>query len=379
MHLARAMEKVRCPRPDEFPRLLDWLDDGLRGGRRGRLAAEYPVALSPADLGAHLLIEESGGFLSHAFVRRVDAVAREISVSLGMIGLVYSAPEARNRGLASACVEAAIAELARSGAQLIALWTDRTRFYTRLGFGLSGREWIWRLDAARVERARRISRDRDDDGSRPRTSEVSGPRERDAEILERAASERPAFVRRAPGQLARAWTAADCEVKVARRDGVPVAYSALGRGDDFPGIVHEWAGEPAALLDCLSAHLETRTAIGLLSSSAGEPLTDRLRDAGAVASPGGFAWLRIVDASALWSSIVAKAPGLSGTALSGAGDSFTLEAGAVKLSLRHRELCALIAGPRLPAGILADLPEPWLGALRERLPLPLFVWGFDSI
>lgn len=374
------MQIVRRARSEEWTRLLAWLDDGLRDGHRGRLAAEYPVALSALRPEAHLVIEADGTFLSHAFIRRVDAVAAGVPLRLGMIGLVYSDPAVRDRGLGSACVEAATQALRDEGADLVALWTDRSRFYTRLGFTLAGREWLWRLDSDSIDRARTEVATRAGPARNGLSAlDVSAPRDDDASALEALLACKPAYVRRAPGELLAAFCAAECETFVARRDGVAVAYTALGRGDDFQSVVHEWAGQPEALLECLAAHLATRAKIGLLSSAAPEPLVACLERAGAVPHPGAFAWLRILDASAVWSSISAVTPGLEGSALSGANDDFVLEAGSTKTPLRHRDVSALIAGPRLPASVLGDLPDPWLAVVKSRLPLPLFVWGFDSI
>lgn len=362
----RALAAVR------WPCLVDWLDDTLRNGRRGRLLAELPAVLDPARAADHLVIERAERFLSHAFVRCVPLVLRDVELVLGMIGLVVTDPAHRGAGLGSRVVEAAVAELTARGAHLVALWSDRPAFYERLGFVSGGREWLWRLVARQLAQARAGC-------ATPSDFEVSGPREGDGPAFEALHATKPVRVRRAGGELLAAMTACECEVHVARRDGRPVAYTALGRGDDFPGVVHEWAGDTEGLLACLDAHLTSRKALALLSGPAQEPLATRLRESGVVPHPGPFAWLRWLRPLDVWNRIATSEAGLAGIALRRDADTHLLSSGGVDLALSDGELSALLAGPRLPARVLARLPEPGLGTLRARLPLPLFAWGFDSI
>lgn len=355
----------------EWPALLDWLDDELRAKRRGRLRAELPHLLLPERAADHLLIEARGRPLAHAFVRCVPLRVRDVALSLGMIGLVVTDPAHRGAGLGSRVVEAAVHELAARGAHLVALWSDRPGFYSRLGFVSGGREWLWRLVAPQLAAARAHG-----DASGIET----GPaRAEELAALEALYAGKPVRVEREAGELARAIGACECEVQVARREGRAIAYAALGRGDDFPGVVHEWAGDVDGLVACLDALSRTRAALGLLSGAAEEPLALRLREAGAVPHPGPFAWLRWLRPLDVWGRVAGPSGELAGATLRRSGAAHVLASGDVALPLRDDELSALLAGPRLPARVLAKLPEPALGALRARLPLPLFVWGFDSI
>src|SRR5690606_26828812 len=85
--------------------LLDWLDDGLRAGRRGQLLAEHPLALAPERIGDSVVARCSGRLAAHALGRLVSArLPGRDELPVGLVGLVYTEPAFRGRGLARACV-----------------------------------------------------------------------------------------------------------------------------------------------------------------------------------------------------------------------------------------------------------------------------------
>ncbi|RIK97192.1 MAG: hypothetical protein DCC71_21905, partial [Proteobacteria bacterium] len=179
--------------------LLAWLDGGLRGGRAGRLLAETPHALSDASA-VHAVARCAGRPVSHAFGRIVLVRAAGRSLRVGTIGLVYSDPALRMRGLARACVGALADRLTADGAQLLALWSDRGGLYASLGFRRAGTEWRWAIDAATCRAAR----------AGAEAIDVGPPRAHEWTALEALYDAKPARADRASGDLARAAGAAEC-------------------------------------------------------------------------------------------------------------------------------------------------------------------------
>ncbi len=277
------------PAESEQGALLDWLDDGLRGGRRGRLLGEYGPALADGRA-EHVVARRGAQPIAHALLRRIRARAAEVELELGMIGLVYTAPGSRGRGLAGRCVEAAAARLAERGAALAALWSDRHAFYGRLGFHPAGLERQYDLGPELCARAAR---------GFGVPGPVSAPGPDDWPALERLYAAKPSRAVRAPGYLRGLASGPDCRVRVCRRAGTPVAYAALGRGDDFAGFVHEWAGEAAAVLACLSELCAGRPGLTWLTGPVDEPPAPQLRSAGANFRDGCFALVRVLDAVAI--------------------------------------------------------------------------------
>jgi hypothetical protein len=206
------------------------------------------------------------------------------------------------------------------------------------------------------------------------------PEPGDWHTLARLYEETPCHVQRAPGALLRAARAPECELLVASAGADPAAYAALGRGDDFRGVVHEWAGSPAGVLACLERWLADHEELALLAGAQPHALVRALRAGGAGELVRPFAWLRLLDAQGLFASQVAGDPLLAGLRLEPAGTGgFCLAGAASRVKLRAQDALALLFGPRPPAAALAALSPPQRRALRARLPIPLFVWGFDSI
>lgn len=364
--------EIRAAAREEHGPLLAWLDRGLRGGRLGRLEAEYGPLLAPDAPDAFSVIGvRHGRFVSHAFGRVVRVHAAGRSTRIGMIGLVFTEPDARGRGLAGACVDACAERLRERGATLAALWSDKRAFYGRLGFTAAGREWLYRVDAESCAAARRST-------GAP-APEVSPPRAPDWTALEALYTARTGRAEREPGALARLASAPDCRVRVARAEGRPLAYAACGRGDDFRGVVHEWAGEPGGVLACLETLARESGPVHWLTGPVDEEPGPSLRAAGAHADPGALALVRPLDAQALWAELAASRPELAGLGLAPQGDRFAFVANGTTTTLDATDAVGLLLGPRLPGAALRALAPEQRRALRRVLPWPLFVWGFDSI
>ncbi len=376
---------VSTVRTGRDPDVWAWLDDGLREGLRGRLGAEYPRA----DGGRlqRVLIEQSGRLLSHAMVEHGMVMAGDRRIPFSQIGLVYTDPVARGEGLGSRCVRRCI-ELARErGSRLVLLWSDRVDFYARMGFAPGGIEHLCKIDEAVCERA--LS------AAAKGGFEVRRPGGADWDRMEQLYRAKPVHVARPEGQLATAAQIPECEIRVACEGERVIAYAAMGRGNDFPGVVHEWAGNGPAVIACTRELVRQRLASPVstsgqpagpyfLTSGSYEEAPYLLRAAGARVIKRSFALIRILEPEALWRTLRAGSPRLERTELCpdspGASTSYVLRDGP---TTRHpldqpmlldlafgtgREICAIeSADPELAT------------ALRAHFPHPLFVWGFDSI
>ena len=376
------MQSVRSPRaeshpgPDPLPStasvlpgersgLLTWLDEGLRNGRRGRLQAEYGPLLRDPGATRHAVADLGGRPIAHAMARLVDVQAAGVRTPLGMIGLVYTDPAFRRRGLAARCVGICEGWLAEAGVPLVALWSDRHDWYARLGYHLAGVEVNLLVDASVCARA----------GSRlPFEGVIRTPQAGDWPALEALHEQKSSRAARRPGQLRSLASGPDCRVVVARRGSRALAYAALGRGDDFAGIVHDWAGESGAVLACLAHLLADRATLSVLAGPADGVLETALRSAGADAYEGGFALVKPLDPALLWQRL---APDHTELARRGEGFRLTGDGGACDLD--GRETVRLLLGPGFPEPAGAAFSPAQRRALGARLPWPLFVGGFDSV
>ena len=219
--------------------LLDAHFDGTPG-----VIEEFPLLVGGENRRRCKVISAGGEYLAHAAWRPVTLRTESGRVDAAGIGLVTTHADHRDRGLASQLVEACVEEARAEGADLAFLFSAPRQLYARLGFVPAGRErlaWVSGSgpsagggDAYRVRPRRRA----DDAGITVllRSTGVGA---------DRTSSELSALLE-IPGT----------EVWVCSRRGVVRAYCVVGKGRDLRGVVHEWAGEDAALAHLLSAVAE---------------------------------------------------------------------------------------------------------------------------
>lgn len=403
---ARSADDRRAPglatgfaSPAEATRCLRWLGEGLRPGRPERLAREFPLLLSPEALSAGIagaqdvgavvpsILSVEGRPVAFSLLWQVRFRLGAGSLRAGLISFVYTDPAERGRGHAVRVVAASVERARARGLGVVMLWSDLDRLYGGLGFTRAGREAILPVDASVLETASR---------ERPWRGDPAGPDTpvaADWLAIERLREERPCRLELPPGTLARMASIPDLEVRVARRAGVVRGFAMLGRGDDFPGVVHEWGGEPDAVLACLRALAARRAPESDLmllgSGSDDDPVAFALRRCGARVLKQPMAWMRIADPEGLSRDLrdllghpfrIRRSPG----PIDVAAPALSLEHGADGArTLSEAALVQALFGapPGIPAApdLAAACDALAIGAVDSRLPLPLFVRGLESI
>jgi len=361
---------VRPARFTERGPLFDWLDDGLRGGRRGRLVAEYGAALVEPDAVHSAVATVSGRFVAHALARRVRVRARGVRARIGLVGLVYTDPAWRRRGLAARCIRACEGWLEGQGVEIAVLWSDRHDWYERLGWNLAGVERMFRLDAATCARATR---------SHPFAGEVAPPRAADWPTLERLHDAHASRSERRPGLLEALAAGPDCRVVVARLGETPVAWAALGRGDDFTGVIHEWAGSIEGVLACAARLRQPHDTVSFLAGPSDEACAAVWSEAGAPERRGGFGLVRMIEPGPLWSRLTPWPPAARATGLERRAQGFRFTGAAGRCELDGRSVARLLLDEGGVDTVDAALSPSQRRSLSRILPWPLFVRGFDSI
>ena len=352
----------RRPHARELPALHRWLDQGLRRGDEGRLAAEYPLTMGVTGSRRHQVIYHGQQPAAHAMSHIATLRARGRLVTLGMIGNVFTDSAFRNGGLAASCVAAAVEELRSLDASLAVLWGEQTGLYRRAGFLPTGLEHFWNLTTRR-------------DRERAEGLVVRRLRSTDLPALETLYAAKPVRIERRKGAFQAMCSAPETHIAVAQRGTRVAGYAVAGRGDDFGGIVHEWAGSPEAVAQCVDWLCEHAGAHTVMSSPVAEGFESLLAASGATARKGIFALVRILDVEQLWRSI---APRRSPLCFAGDGSGITLRCRAGReLRLSDAEALELFFGSG-PAAL------PQLGRSERRelsrvLPWPLYIWGLDSI
>jgi len=127
-----------------------WLDllDGweLLDGWSGRDLFRRPVEDDPSYEDENVwLAEEAGRLICSVQIFPRELMAGGVRVPTGGIGTVYTRPDRRGAGVASAVLERCVQDMRARGMEISLLFAARTRFYQRLGW----RSWPVRRDVLR--------------------------------------------------------------------------------------------------------------------------------------------------------------------------------------------------------------------------------------
>ena len=120
----------------EWPALLAALDQTFvtERGRSGSLARRFPDALGQPPLADLRVVREAGVIVSCCAARRFDWQSPEGLWRGAMIGMVWTRPEARGRGLAAQVLDFTLQALDADGVDFAVLWSSLPRYYERLGW-----------------------------------------------------------------------------------------------------------------------------------------------------------------------------------------------------------------------------------------------------
>jgi GNAT superfamily N-acetyltransferase len=338
----------------------------------GRLADEYPLVFHRGFEGRLVALDEGEVVVSSCAVLPRSFLVDGERVDVGLIGSVATAPKRRGRGLASHVLTEAERWLAERGALFSVLWADDARFYVMRGYRPIGGEIVVPIErtvAAALPRWPEVRLARQSDGARIHALYAS-----QSIRVDRTEAETRALLA-CPGML----------VLVAERAGEPCAYVCIGRGRDLGNALHEWAGEPDAVLGAIgsAAAMLDCDPLFLMAPRAPSVVLDALRAAGAAPHQGhlGLGKLLSGDGPAHEAAaLLARAGGGDASYLGVVRGErrfrWTGPAGSIELD--EHGLLDILVGATDDSSVL-DRARRATGLDAARLPLPLFAWGLDSI
>lgn len=218
-------------RPEENREFVAFVDAcfGLPDGVSLRDA--FPAVLSPANHRHHFEASMDGRRVSAATAWVRPWITSEGPVVVASVGNFSTAPRHRGQGLSGRLQSVVIDSLRAQGVQWAALWTDRPALYARRGFQSVGRELHGDLTSKPWPMPRK------EDVVRRATV-------RDAVALLDLYRGHRLRAERQVGDLAAHLDPRTSTTWVLERGGVAHAYASVGKGADFPGYVHEFAGDP---------------------------------------------------------------------------------------------------------------------------------------
>jgi GNAT superfamily N-acetyltransferase len=204
-------------------------------------APDSPLVLAAADERNLLSIEEDGVVKSACAVLERTFICSDERLRVGLIGAVSTAPGERGRGYASRLLQRAERELRSRGCSIALLWAEDPRFYHLRGWRPIGAEDDFLLPPVLASRLPRMD------------MRTAGPA--DVSRLHELANAHPTRVERSVDEMRALLACRGMHTRVALEGERIVGYTCCGRALDLQGVVHEWGGEPHAVLSLLGEEL----------------------------------------------------------------------------------------------------------------------------
>lgn len=363
------MDGPRAPHDAEFSSVMRFLDENLRPDADWSIQAEYPVALSQQNIGNIRIIKNNDQVLSHAVMRPLIVKSPIGLFKVAGIGSVVTSSEHRNQGLSRTIIENCLQSAREHGCDFAILWTNLYDFYRKMGFELAGSEM-----SVVIEKELDVSMDGWKILDTPKVAADAIHRlyTRHTVVSLRTLSETEQYLRIPNTRVYTAWDAT----------GALQAYAIEGKGADLNGYVHEWGGSVPALM-ALFAHARRtqKRPLTVIIPAHSQNLLRHLRNHQVIVNEGFLGMVKILNHVNLFSKIKrhARAMGVADLVLEHRQDTTFIGCGAsVFKTDSDADVIRLVFGPH-KASQIHDFDPKTCAALETTLPVPMWIWGWDSV
>lgn len=363
------MEGPRTPESHELVRVMEFLDTQLRQGNQWPIASEYPTALAPNNIHNMSIVCEDEKIISHAVLKTYIVKTPHTILKVGAIGSVVTAPEYRQQGLSTSNINKCLDLASKQECDLAILWTDQFDFYRKLGFELAGFDYSYifnRTDAFKNKNLRFVT------GNNVDPSALMRLYSQHTVHAVRTAEDFRQFLKIPNSNLYTAWD----------QSNNLVGYAVEGKGIDLVNYIHEWSGQTDALLDLFQyIRNQKDQPITIMTPSHSQNLRGKLSEVAEVSHQGYLGMLKIVNPEAFFNKVkkVFLAEGFEKPVFEKQGDQYIFGFGLDLYTLeKETDMLQLIFGP-LDVNTLDFVSNETKQKISNILPLPLWIWGWDSI
>ncbi|MCM2281528.1 MAG: GNAT family N-acetyltransferase [Bdellovibrionaceae bacterium] len=363
------MDGPRAPHETEFPSVVQFLDKNLRPESDWSIQAEYPVAISQQNIGNIRIIKDHDEVLSHAVMRPLIIKSPIGLFKVAGIGSVVTSSEHRNRGLSRTIIENCLQAAQAHGCDFAILWTNLYDFYRKMGFELAGSEVSVVIEkelgipthGLRILETPKVAADA-----------IHRLYTQHTVVSLRTLNETQQYLQIPNTRVYTAWDAS----------GTLQAYAIEGKGADLNGYIHEWGGQVPALL-ALFAHIRKaqNRAVTAIIPAHSQNLLRQLKTHSVIVNDGFLGMVKILNHVNLYSKINrhARALGIQDLVLERRDGATLMGVGAnIFKTDADADVIRLIFGP-YKASQIHDFDPKTREALEKVLPVPMWIWGWDSI
>jgi predicted acetyltransferase len=364
------MEGPRSPAENELSTVLNFLNKELRAEAQWSIDNEYPTALVPSNIHNMRIIKDQTQIVSHAVVKPLIIKSPYAIYKVGAIGSVVTDPKYQNQGHSKTVLNDCL-ELARSQQCDVAiLWTGLHDFYRKIGFELAGTEMSLIIDKPLTEATAPDLRFSSDPKVAP-------------EAIFRLYSNHTVSTVRTIDETRKYMNIPQTKVYTAwEKNGALAAYAIEGKGADLGGYIHEWGGAVSKLIPLLNyIQTQKKSQLTIICPRHSQNLITQLLQKGAMANEGFLGMIKILNHDQLFGKIkrAFRAEGVSDIVLEKNKDGFLFGVGQELFTMTSEsDMVNLLFGP-VDIQRLDMMTEKARNQLAKILPLPFWVWGWDSV
>lgn len=363
------MEGPRTPESHEWPQLVDFLNANLRQNNSWPITSEYPTALSASNIHNMSIITEDEKIIAHAVLKTLIIKSPYAIYKVGAIGSVITDPQHRQKGHSRKNIEKCM-ELARQqDCDLVILWTDQFDFYRKMNFELAGFDYSFVLEKSEPVKNTNL---RFVSGNNVDPNALQKLYSTHSVHAVRTIEDFRQFLKIPNSNLFTAWD----------QSNQLVAYAVEGKGADLVNYIHEWSGQVEPLLDLFRyIRAQKKETITVMCPAHSRNLREQLTLASSFSHQGYLGMLKMVNSESLLNKVkkAFRAEGHEKIVLEKQGDHYVFGFGTDLYTLdKETDMVQLLFGP-LKADSLDFASTETRQKLSELLPMPLWIWGWDSI
>lgn len=357
------MIEPRAPLESEVPELIGFLDKNLRSDKGWSIASEYPHVFTAHNRNNIRIVTEGSQVVAHAAVKYLFIKNIMGIFKVAAIGSVLTDPQYRHQGYSQKVLESCITAAEAEGADFAILWSDLYDFYHKLDFELAGSEV-----SLVIENNLPVQTPA---GLKFLKSDKVSP-----DAILRLYSQHTCGTIRTSEDIRKSLQIPNTNVYSAwSASNDLLAYAVEGKGVDLKGYIHEWGGGVNSLLPLL-AHIrkDLNMPITVIAPSHAQNLIRHLQEWDVIVNHGFLGMIRPLNYQNLFFKIsrYARQLGIHDLVLEknekgfiiGTRDDYTV-------LTSNADLTKLLFGP-----VEKDLLKP---KFQKLLPIPMWVWGWDSV
>lgn len=363
------MQGPRSPETHELAQVVDFLNTHLRQNASWTIANEYPTAIAQHNMHNMSIITEDEKIISHALLKVFVIKTPHAIFKVGAIGSVVTDPNHRRKGYSKKNIEHC-EELARKqDCDLIILWTDQFDYYRKMGFELAGYDYSFLYEKAAQIKNKNL---RFVTGNNVDPQALLKLYSQHTVHAVRSIDDFKHYLKIPNSNLFTAWSP----------DNQLLAYAVEGKGADLINYIHEWAGQVDALVDLFEyIRQQKNEVITIMAPAHSQNLRKHVSATAAVSHQGFLGMLKIINHENLLNKIkkAFRAEGLDKIVLERQNQHYVFGFGTDLYTLeKEADLVQLLFGP-LEVKSLSFVSEDVKNKLSHLLPMPLWIWGWDSI